>query len=289
MKLLVTGSAGMLGLKLSGVALERGYEVVGLDLANCDIAIDMTDDAALIAALGVVRPDVVVNCAAIVDVGHCEQDPLLSWRVNARCVGVMAHYCRSHHVRLVQISTDHYFCGDMDKKHDELAPVTFLNEYARAKFAGEAFAAIGPTSLVLRTNIVGFRGRATKTFAEWAFDAVVHDREITLFRDAYVSTIDVRSFSGALLDMIERKESGLFNLANHDVFSKQALIECIARQLGVSLSRAKTGSVAALSVARADSCGLDVSRAERALGYELPDLDQVVCNLVNEWKKIQKE
>ncbi len=58
----------------------------------------------------------------------------------------------------MQISTDHYFCGQGDLKHDESAPVTLLNEYARTKYAGEAFALTNPEACVIRTNVVGFRG-----------------------------------------------------------------------------------------------------------------------------------
>lgn len=274
----------MLGRKLSVVSRQRGIDILGVDLRGGDVEADLTEDEALLSILEQARPDVVVNTAALVDVGLCEKNPLAAWRLNARCVGVMAHFCRAHGCKLVQISTEHYFTGDGAARHDEQAPVTFLNEYARSKYAGEAFAATDPSALILRTNIVGFRGVGSPTFAEWVCDAIVHDAGVTLFEDSYVSSIDVTSFSRALLDLVEKNASGLFNLASSEVFSKRDFILAMARQLGVTLTRAKVGSVRSLPVKRPDSCGLNVQKVEALLGYKLPGLNDVTRQLASEWR-----
>ena len=144
---------------------------------------------------------------------------------------------------------------------------------------GEAFALSWEKSLVLRTNIIGFRGHGSPTFAEWAFNAVENNQEMTLFEDAYVSCIDTQSFSEALFDLVEHDAFGLANVANHEVFSKKDLIEKIAEHMGQVLSRARSGSVRELNVLRADSCGLDVDKVEKILGRTLPTLDDVVAKL----------
>ncbi|MBT7067299.1 MAG: sugar nucleotide-binding protein, partial [Verrucomicrobia bacterium] len=72
MKLLITGSNGMLGEVLTSECALRGHDVIGLDLSDADVLVDFTDDAALSAAFNEVRPDVVINCAAIVDVALCD-------------------------------------------------------------------------------------------------------------------------------------------------------------------------------------------------------------------------
>jgi len=274
----------MLGQALGRTARARGHHVVGAGRRNADVSFDITDDEGVREAVESVSPDVLVNCAALIDVARCNDDPLTAWRVNARAVGVMAEACRARGITFVQISTEHYFTGGGALAHDESAPVTFFNEYARTKFAGEGFAAVCPDHLVLRTNIVGFRGHEKPTFAEWAFRAVEEDAELILFHDSHVSSIDVDAFSRALLDLVDRDARGLFHLASSEVFSKQQLIEAIADALGVRLTRATSGSVHSLSVPRAESCGLDVSKAESVLGYALPDLREVVAHLATEWR-----
>lgn len=270
----------MLGMMLQEKGVSRQHEIIGLDLIDADYCVDLTNDQAISEAFNEINPDVVVNCAAIIDVGLCDKDPLLAWNLNARAVGVLAEECRKHNALLVQISTDHYFSGDGNLSHTEKSPVQFFNEYARTKFAGEAFALIDEKNLVVRTNIIGFRGREKPTFAEWAFNSVETDQEMTLFEDSYVSCIDTESFADALFDLIQKKANGLFNLANHEVYSKKDLIETIAKQTGCTLTKAHIGSVKKLSVKRANSCGLDVSKAEKLLAYNLPTLNQVVQCLI---------
>lgn len=279
MKILLIGSSGMLGQALRAEMRSRGAEVVGLDRAGAEISADICKDDDLAQAIRDTAPAAVINCAAIVDLGLCESDPLLAYQINARAVGVMAEKCHASDIPFVHVSTDHYFSGDGDRLHREDAQVIFLNEYARTKFAGEGFALAFPDSLVLRTNIVGFRGHGKPTFAEWAFDAVERDAPMVLFEDSYVSCIDVGSFSTAIADLLAKRAAGLYNLANREVFSKKDFIEAIASRLGRRLSKAETGSVASLGVRRADSCGLDVSRAESILGRPLPGLAEVVDRL----------
>lgn len=275
----------MLGRVLVREVRTRGYDLVRVGRSNADIIVDVRDDNTLGDVIRSNSPDVLVNCAAIVDMGLCEQNPLLAWQVNARSVGVMAEACRDADSRFMQVSTDHYFTGGHDWQNDEFAPVTLFNEYARSKYAGESFASICPRYLVLRTNVVGFKGGGSTTFAEWAYNAVKNGEEMTLFKDSFVSSIDVTSFCRSMIDMALLDVCGLFNLSSSEVFSKQRLIEAIAESLNVQLVRAKIGSVRELAVPRAESCGLDVRRAENALGYRLPDLACVVDNLTEEWKR----
>jgi hypothetical protein len=54
----------------------------------------------------------------------------------------------------------------------------------------------------------------------------------------------------------------------------------LAKALGRPLSRAKIGRVGAQATPRAESLGLEVSRAERILGRSLPTLDIVIANLL---------
>ena len=78
MKIAVVGSEGMLGRDLSRYLGDR-HEVVGLDIADIDIR-EREQTAAKIAEL---RPQVIINCAACVDVESCESEPDRAFQVNA--------------------------------------------------------------------------------------------------------------------------------------------------------------------------------------------------------------
>ncbi|PKQ06173.1 MAG: NAD(P)-dependent oxidoreductase [Alphaproteobacteria bacterium HGW-Alphaproteobacteria-11] len=282
MKVLLLGSTGLLGQAVAPAWRRRGHTVLEAARHNAPIALDIADNDALVAALEAETPDIVVNTAALTDIDACERDPAAAWRINARPLAFLADWSSRTGGRLVHISTDHYYLDGRAAAHDEHAPVMLVNEYARTKYAGEALALTSPHALVLRTSIVGIRRWERPTFAEWAIDVAAHDRPATLFNDAWSSSIDVGTFATAALDMAEAGATGLFNLAASEIYTKEAFLREIARQLDVTLSSAVTGSIGALATRRASQLGLDVGRAERVLGYRLPALEEVVAAVLKQ-------
>jgi len=281
MNVLLLGSTGLLGQAMARELGLRGHDVRGAARTSASLTLDITHDKDLIAALETIDPGLVVNCAAMVGLDECERDPVAAWRCNARPLSFIADWSTRENRPLIHISTDQYYSYGGDMPHDEQAPVNLLNEYARTKYAGEMLALTSPQSLVLRTSIVGIRGwRKRPTFAEWAIDVVEHDRPVTLFSDAYTSSIDVSSFTTAALNLFESGARGVFNLASREVYSKERFVRELARQMGARLRQAVAGSVNCLAVRRASCLGLDVCKAEQRLGYALPGLAQVVAAVV---------
>jgi dTDP-4-dehydrorhamnose reductase len=238
-------------------------------------------------ALGHVRPKYIINAAALINLDECERNPARAHEINALAVKNIANYCQKHDVKLVQISTDHYFSGDGEVLHDEQAEVQLLNTYAKSKHEGELFAQSAPNSLILRTNIVGFRGWIGRpTFVEWAIAALSEGSPVTLFDDFFTSSIHVKAFAGSLFDLIDKNASGIFNLAAREVASKADFLLKLAHQLELPVSGCIFGSVHSVGgVLRADSLGLDVSKAETILGYPLPKMDEVIAELAREYRE----
>lgn len=286
MRILLLGSTGMLGRSITREAKERGMEIFGVARKDADFNIDIMNDTDLNRVVNELSPSVIINAAALINLADCEQDPELAYRINARPVSVLAELSTKINANLVQISTDHFYQKQKLKKHKEDDPVTLLNEYAKSKYAGEVYALSTPRHLVLRTNIVGFRKKAgTPTFIEWIIESLEQKKTVYLFEDYYTSSIDVFHFSKALFDLIDSGTIGILNVASRDVSSKKKFIEHFARMFGLPLESAKVGSLHTDSkIMRADTLGLDVSKAEKLLGYHLPNLNEVIESLFCEYQ-----
>jgi dTDP-4-dehydrorhamnose reductase len=282
-ELLVLGSTGLLGQAMLAEANVRGWPTQGAARSGADHAVDVSDLDALERLIRQSSCSVIVNCAALVDLDACERHPDIAYAVNARPPALLARLARELGFKLVQISSDHFFTGDGSAAHDEQAPVQLLNEYARTKYAGEAFTLTAPTALVVRTNIVGLRGWPERpTFVEWALDALLQARPISLFDDFFTSSIHAGDCAQAVLDLVSLDASGLLNIASSQVSSKRAFVEALAEAAAMRAPNTSAGSIRELVPRRAESLGLDVARAERLLQRHLPDLHDTVRAVVAE-------
>ena len=155
---LVTGAGGMLGSDLAGALERAGESVSGLSRADLDI----TDEAAVLAAVRGCAPDVVVNCAAwtAVDEAESREDEALA--VNGRGAGHVAAACAASGARLVHLSTDYVFGGDATRPYTERDAPGPRTAYGRTKLAGEkaVLGALPGTGYVVRTAwLYGAHGR----------------------------------------------------------------------------------------------------------------------------------
>ena len=286
MKALVIGSTGMLGQALMREMESRGIDAIGIARSGADISCDIVDDQTLSDIILSIKPQIIINSAAIVNLAKCEENPGYAYLINTRSASVISEIARKAGIYFIQISTDHYYTGDCTIKHAEEHPIRLMNEYARTKYAAERFVLTNPNALVVRTNIVGFRNKIkTQTFVEWAIQNIKNNFPMTLFDDYFTSSIHVTQFSSALLDIIEKRPNGVLNLASREVFSKKTFICALAKKIKYPLTDVKISSVFdAGGASKAESLGLDVGKAEAILGYELPTLDEVITSIVEEYE-----
>jgi dTDP-4-dehydrorhamnose reductase len=275
----------MLGQAVCSEVSSRGWRLTTAARSDADLSLDISDVVSLESALDQLQPDLLFNCAALTDVLKCEKEPGGAYCVNALPVAYMARWSQRTGKRLLHVSTDHYFTEGGSRPHGEMDQIQLVNHYARSKFAAEGFALTAPQALVYRTSIVGFRGRGAPTFAEWAIDAVLQNKPVGLFTDAYTSSIDVASFARAALDIGCGSSVGVLNLAAREVYSKARFVQEIALQLNRPIDNAFTASLQTQSPPRAGSLGLDVSSAQALLDFRLPDLRDVVKTLLDMHRK----
>ncbi len=285
--LLIFGSTGTLGQALRRVAAARKMEARGAARSGAEHALDIADAGAILALCRAERPQLVVNCAAVTDLDLCERQPATAYLVNTRAAGLIAAASAEIGAQCVHISTDHFFTGDGAMLHDEAAPVRLINEYARSKYAGEALALAVPGTLVVRTNLTGWRGWAGRaTFLEWAVGALERREAISGFADFFTSTLDADTLADAIFDLAAADAAGLFNVAAHEATDKATFLRHLARKLGLPAEGIRDGSVRLLATPRAESLGLDVRKAEAALGYRLPGESDIIAALANARPKL---
>ena len=141
MKVFVTGVGGQLGYDVLKELKKRGHECVGSDITeSAEIKLDITDKAAVDAALTEIHPDAVIHCAAwtAVDAAEDEENKAKVYAVNVTGTQNIAEACKKLDCKMIYISTDYVFNGQGTEpwRADcrEYAP---LNYYGQTKLEGE--------------------------------------------------------------------------------------------------------------------------------------------------------
>ena len=134
MKILVTGANGMLAKEVRE-KFEKGNEVIATDVKELDI----TNEKAVMDYVMNLKPDYIINCAAFTAVDKAEECYELADRINGDGPTNLAKAAKAAGAKLVHISTDYVFGGDLDlskdyKEDDPKAPVTV---YGKTKLHGE--------------------------------------------------------------------------------------------------------------------------------------------------------
>ena len=134
MKVLIIGANGQLGRDCRTV-LAESHHLEALDLPE----IDITSFESVRAWLARCEPDAVVNCAAYTRVDDAETNADICRRVNTDGPDNLARVCAGQQIRLIHISTDYVFDGDlpMGQSYTEDDATNPRSVYGATKLAGE--------------------------------------------------------------------------------------------------------------------------------------------------------
>jgi dTDP-4-dehydrorhamnose reductase len=154
MKILVTGSDGLIGTNILPY-LAKHFEIIPATEKQWDI-LDREQGE---ETFRTVKPDVLINLAAITNVDGCESATEPAYRVNAEGAGVIAELCRKYDVKLLHFSTDYVFDGTSRRPYTEEDAPNPLSVYGRSKLLGENNVIKNhPSSLIVRTEWVYGKG-----------------------------------------------------------------------------------------------------------------------------------
>ena len=205
-KILVIGYKGQLGTDCMSVL---GNLADGIDLPG----IDITDRFQCLRELDLIRPAVIVNCAAYTAVDACETDSNC-WKVNAAGPKYLAEWAAANGAFLAHVSTDYVFSGarplfESAVETDETGPIS---EYGKSKLAGEqAVLSSGANASILRTAwLYGAHGKNfLKTMLRLALQNP--EREIRVVNDQFGSPTWSYTLARQIAAVIDARSTGVFH------------------------------------------------------------------------------
>jgi dTDP-4-dehydrorhamnose reductase len=247
-RFLVTGASGQLGayllreLRSSAKAVTAWSgstpgELFGVPLRPVDLA----DADAVAAAFRDAPPDVVIHAGAMARVADCFQDPAWAGRVNAGGAAVLAGLCAAAGARLVHVSTDLVFDGELApyRETDTPRPVSV---YGSTKFGAEAAVLAAPRAAVARVSLLfGPARNGRPSFFDVMTAALRAGTRVTLFADEWRTPLGLATAARALVALARSDFTGVLHVGGPERLSRMEIGLRLTAFLGADPSAVVAG------------------------------------------------
>jgi len=285
----VTGSSGLVGLRVMKLLCERGsawglYHQRRPEVGfGSWIRVDLRDRLETHRVLDRLRPSTIIHCAAYSDPVYCEHHPEEAHSLNFGASLYLAEWASQKACFLIHVSTDLVFDGRRGNYREEDDPHP-ISLYGWTKLAAE-FAvrgrksphAIIRTSLVYGRSLEGNRGADEKLVSTWK-----DGKQTPLFVDEYRNPTAVGELASAILEIARRRAIGLWHVAGAECVSRYELGVKVASVFGHSPDMLVPRSTKEIHSVppRAENTTLKMDRARTAFGLSFASIES---NLRKEW------
>jgi len=293
MKLLVIGGSGLLGYKVAKMASDEHetfltYNYRSIQIEGCTaLKLDKCDRKAVFELLERIKPDVVIDTAALHNVDYCETHPEEAWKVNVEGTRNVAEACKKVGAKIIFISTDYVFDGTKGYYTEEDTPNP-LSYYAKTKLEAEkTIQSLDVNYIIARPSVIygwnpnevsGLKSSSGKSvnFVVWALQKLEKGEEIKAVTDQYSSPTLADNLAEALLVMASSEKQGIYHTAGKDCVNRYEFTLKIAEVFGLdkSLIKPVTSEIFKQVAKRPKKCCLDVSKAEKDFGIRFLTVEE---------------
>ena len=284
MKILLTGSNGLLGQKLVALLHQApGVELVATARGANRLAttypalhfvpLDVADPAQVQQVLAQQRPTHVIHTAAMTQVDECELHKDECWELNVTAVAYLAKACAQLDAHLTHLSTDFIFNGTEALLSEEAQPDP-ISHYGASKLAAEQVVqgtaglrwAIARTVLVYGTSLAG--GRSNLVL--WVQSSLRKQQRIKVVTDQWRTPTLAEDLAQGCWLLARQSAQGIYHLSGHELLTPYQMAQQVAAAFGLDadLLEPVDGATFTQPARRPPRTGFRIAKAERELGYQ---------------------
>lgn len=210
-----------------------GTHIIDLDISNITSIEKKIDD---------VKPDYIINCAALTNLDQIELNSISAYAVNAYGAKNLASVSYKKKIKFIHISTDSVFDGKCGLYKEEDMPNP-INEYAKSKKMGEDFIReISKEQIIVRTNFYGYN-QNQKFLFNWIVKNLQQKTSITGFHDVIFNPVEINNLSLMILELVHTEFFGTIHLSSDVPMSKFEFAITIAKKLNFDTNLIEKGSI----------------------------------------------
>ncbi len=300
MKILITGSNGLLGQKLvSLMAPNKDYTVIatargenrcspnGLDYQY--ETLDITDEQSVLTVIGNHRPDAIIHTAAMTNVDQCEQNPEECQLINVTAVAHLIKAATQFDCFLVHLSTDFIFDGTYGPLDEEAEPNP-ISIYGQSKLDAELLLIKSNIKWAIARTVLVYgiaEGMSRTNIILWVKKSLEEGQAIKVVNDQWRTPTLAEDLAAGCLLIVEKKAEGIFNIAGKDMLTPYDMAIKTANffKLDMSTMTMADSSNFSQPAKRPPKTGLSIDKARKLLGYDPKSFDEGIAIVASQIQK----
>lgn len=290
MKLLITGSNGLLGQKLVDSCLKKKIDFVPTSKganrnSSCPndiyLELDITNEKEVLELISEVKPTHVIHTAAMTNVDQCELNPHECELINVTATHYLVQACNKVGAHFQLLSTDFVFDGKKGNysEEDEMNP---LSAYAKSKVDAERIVENESTTenSIVRTIIVygNAESLSKSNIIAWAKSALEKGDPLTIVDDQFRAPTWAEDLAAGCLAVFEHKQRGIFHVSGPETMSIFEMVVRIGKHFNLNTNHVSKISSSTLNqaAARPPKTGFNLTKAYSKLNYAPHTLEQTL-------------
>jgi dTDP-4-dehydrorhamnose reductase len=281
MKLLITGSNGLLGQKLVRQLEKTGIDYLATSMgsnrnpnlpATKYVSLDITNQNNIQEVCDEYQPTAIINTAAMTNVDACEDDETGCKKLNVMAVQYLFDWCKSNTCHFIHLSTDFVFDGENGPyaENDSRNP---LSIYAKSKVDSEDIL-LNDSYLnwtILRTIIVFGQGEnlSRSNIVLWAKSELTQGKKMNIVQDQFRAPTWADDLAWACIKVAKINKNGVYHISGPETISMFELVKRIAKFYGFdeNLVCPINSSTLNQKAKRPALTGFVLDKANKDLGY----------------------
>lgn len=228
MKILVTGTSGMLGTDLCAL-LSKKHDLTGIDIGDLDI----TQLSETLIYIKRFKPDMIINCAAATNVDGCETESDKAYLVNAIGAKNLAIASDEVHAPLIHYSTDYVFDGTATKPYTEFDSVNPQSVYGKSKLAGENYIrTLTNRYYIIRTQWL--YGKNGSNFVKTIMKRAAETGKLSVVNDQTGCPTYTKDLACATEILLGKNDYGTYHITNSGIVTWYEFTREILKQSNLS-------------------------------------------------------